>query len=77
MEKNMKEWKIPVCWEMVALVTVQAATLEEALQYVQKDLDNMSLPTDAEYTGGRFGPSMCEIEAIREVFNNGQKDFSY
>lgn len=57
------------------MVTVQAATLEEAFQYVKDNLDDIPLPIGAYYTDGSFGPSMEDIEEIREVYNGGQKDF--
>ncbi len=75
MKMMKKEWKIPVCWEMCSMVTVQAATLEEAFQYVKDNLDDIPLPIGAYYTDGSFGPSMEDIEEIREVYNGGQKDF--
>lgn len=74
MQEKTREWKIPVCWEMCSVVTVQAATLEDALRYVREDPDDMPLPTDTDYVDGSFGPSMDDVEAIRELYNGGQPD---
>ena len=74
MEENIEEWTIPVCWEVFSKITVRAATLEEALQYVREDPDDMPLPTDMEYIDGSFGPSVDNIEEIRQLYNGGQRD---
>lgn len=74
MQEKTKEWTIPVCWEVCSTVTVRAATLEGALRYVQEDPDDMPLPTDTDYIDGSFGPSMDDVEEIRQLYNGGQKD---
>ena len=74
MQEKTKEWKIPVCWEVFSTVNVRAATLEEALRYVREDPDDMPLPTDTDYIDGSFGPSMDDVEEIRQLYNGGQSD---
>ena len=70
----MKEWTIPVTWEVCGKVKVEANTLAEALQYVKEDPDDMPLPTESDYVDGSFAPSMDEIEEIRDLYNDGESD---
>jgi len=46
----MKTYKIPVFWQMIATVEVEAESLDEAMQIV----DNNPLPENGEYVGGSF-----------------------
>ena len=70
----MKSWKIPVSWWMIGTVTAEAATLEEALNYVQKEIDIPPLPTDGKYVNDTFEIDCSDIEAVRELYNGNQPD---
>lgn len=70
----MKSWKIPVCWEMYGIVTVQANTLEEAIE-IARDADGViPLPDDAYYVDDSWDLSYDDAEEIRACHNNGQPD---
>lgn len=70
----MKEWKIPVCWEMCGTVTVQANTLDEAMEIARDDDGNLPLPVDANYIDGSWNLSHDDAEEIRSCYNGGQQD---
>ena len=46
----MKTYKIPVFWQMIATVEVEAESLNEAMRIV----DNNPLPENGEYVGDSF-----------------------
>lgn len=69
-----KEWRIPVVFEMCGIVTVEAATLAEAMQIVRKDEDDIPLPDKQDYVDGSFGLASDDEEWIRYGFNSGMKD---
>ena len=50
---HMRSWQIPVCWEMCGMVTVEADTLEEAVEIARDDDGDIPLPDDAYYVDGR------------------------
>ena len=70
----MKEWTIPVCWEMCGTVTVQANTLAEAMEIARDDDGNLPLPTDANYFDGSWSLSHDDTGEIRSCYNGGQQD---
>ena len=57
----MKTYKIPVFWQMIATVEVEAESLNEAMQIV----DNNPLPENGEYVGDSF-----EVDAMLAVDMN-------
>ncbi len=68
----MKTWKIPVSWEVVGMVEIQASTLEEAIEIAKTD-DSIELPY-GEYVDGSFDVTVDDDDLIRECYNNGQPD---
>ena len=48
----MKEWSIPVSWEVCGMVKIKANTLEEAIHTARHD-DSIELPY-GEYVDGSF-----------------------
>lgn len=68
----MKEWSIPVSWEVCGIVKIKANTLEEAIHTVIHD-DSIELPY-GEYVDGSFDVTVDDDELIREAYNAGQKD---
>lgn len=69
----MKEWKIPVSWEMCGTVTVEANTLEEAMAKAKHDR-NIQLPKESFYVDGSFDLSFNEEDTVRKYYNKNQKD---
>lgn len=57
----MKTYKIPVFWQMIATVEVEAESLNEAMRIV----DNNPLPENGEYVGDSF-----EVDAMLAVDMN-------
>lgn len=70
----MKEWTIPVCWEMCGTVTVQADTLEEGLEIARDTDGKIPLPDDAYYVDGSWDLSYDDVDEIRQIHNGGQPD---
>lgn len=68
----MKIWNIPVSWEVVGMVEIQAPTLEKAIEIVSTD-DSIELPY-GEYVDGSFDVTVDDDELIRECYNKGQQD---
>lgn len=61
----MKQWKIPVSWEVCGVITVEAETLEEAIEYFDANSDTIDLPIEHDYIDGSFNRSeteVCELE---------------
>lgn len=67
-----KKWRIPVTWEMAGVVTVEADTLQEAIDRANND-DNIGLPS-GDYVDSSFEVSFDEPDLIRELYNNNQPD---
>lgn len=70
----MKIWEIPVSWEMVGMVKIQAPTLEKAIDLARHD-DSIELPY-GEYVDGSFDVTVDDDDLIRQCYNNGQQDES-
>lgn len=71
----MKRWFIPVTWEMCAVITVEAETLDEALETARDDDGEIPLPMEsADYVDGSWHVSVSDSEYIRQGWNDGQKD---
>lgn len=68
----MKTWNIPVSWEVVGMVEIQAPTLEKAIEIARTD-DSIELPY-GEYVDGSFDVTVDDDELIRECYNKGQQD---
>ena len=68
----MKTWNIPVSWEVVGMVEIQAPTLETAIEIARTD-DSIELPY-GEYVDGSFDVTVDDDELIRECYNKGQQD---
>ena len=68
----MKIWNIPVSWEVVGMVEIQAPTLEKAIEITRTD-DSIELPY-GEYVDGSFDVTVDDDELIRECYNKGQQD---
>ena len=68
----MKNWCIPVTWEMFGVVYIEANTLEEAIEMANTD-DSIGLPT-GNYVDSSFTVSIDDPEYIRQGYNNNQAD---
>ena len=71
----MKTWRIPVSYRMVATVTVEANTLEEAIEIARDEKGIIPIPDNAAYLDDSWEVDYTEDkEYIRELFNNNQED---
>ena len=48
----MKTWRIPVTWSMCGFVSIDADTLEEAMDIARDDDNFLPLPSEADYIDG-------------------------
>jgi len=65
----MREWRIPVTWEMYGIVYVEADTLEEAMD---KAYDS-EIPDDGEYLDGSWEVE-SDVDLVRECYNGNAPD---
>lgn len=70
----MKQWKIPVTWEVCATLTIEANTLEKAMEIARDDDCEISCPTDNYYVDGSWRLSEEDADFVRSCYNNDQKD---
>lgn len=70
----MKSWKIPVVWQMMGTVTVEANTLEEAIEIAQDDEGVIPIPDDGTFLDGSWEVDCSDEDYIRELYNDNQED---
>lgn len=70
-EKVKTKFLIPVTWKVYDTVEVQAASLEEAYEYVQNNIDNIPLGTEPEYTDNSY--EIC-AESFEDIVNYQKND---
>lgn len=69
----MKTWRIPVSWEMMGMVNVEANTLEEAMDIARDESSDIPLP-EGDYVDGSWVLSEDDEDYIRECYNDNQED---
>lgn len=72
----MKNWKIPVTWQVYGYVNIEANTLAEALEIARDEHGVIPLPTGPEYIDRSWDLSDESEETIRACYNNNQNDDS-
>ena len=70
----MKTWKIPVTWEVCGFVAIEAKTLEEAIELAKDDEGVIPLPEESDYVDGSWRVTEEDVEIIRTLYNDNQKD---
>ena len=65
----MREWRIPVTWEMYGIVRIEADTLEEAMDMAY----DSEIPDDGEYVDGSWEVT-DNVEEIRAWYNDNAPD---
>ena len=70
----MKSWSIPVTWEVYGRVVVEANTLEEAMEKARDDEGVIPLPDENDYVDGSWRVTEEDVEIVRTLYNNNQKD---
>lgn len=68
MKKTMQ--RVAVTWEMCGYINVEAESLKEAMDMVEENPDNFSLPVESNYVDGSFALStddIGEMEAMCKI----------
>ena len=63
----MKKQRVAVNWQMCGYIEVEADSLEEAMDKVNDDPDNYSLPYDSYYVDGSFELTTNDVEEMRAI----------
>ena len=71
---KMKTWIIPVVWTMMGTVTVEANTLDEAIEIAKDENGVIPIPEDADFMNGTWEVDCFDIDYLREWYNNNQED---
>lgn len=50
----MKTYKIPVHWEVMGYIEVEAETIQDAIDIFDENIESYSLPTEPDYCWGSF-----------------------
>ena len=70
----MKTWKIPVVWQEMGFVNIEADKLSEAIE-IAKDKDgSIPLPDDGYYVEASWEVDCLDEEYIRQCYNDNQED---
>ena len=69
----MKTWKIPVIWQEMGVVKVEANTLAEAIE-IARDDDVIPIPDNSDFVDGSWKVDWDDEDYIREWYNNNQED---
>lgn len=67
----MKNWEIPVTYEVLEFVNVNANTLAEAMAIAKK---KGSILKHRQYIPLNKGLLFDDVNVVREIYNNNQKD---
>lgn len=73
----MKQWNIPVTWEVCAMIIIEADTLEGAMEIARDDDCEIPCPTNNDYVDGSWRLSEEDIDFVRSCYNDGQEDEIY
>ena len=70
----MKTWKIPVVWQEMGVVKVEANTLAEAIEIARDDYGIIPIPDNGEFVDGTWEVDCLDEDYLREWYNDNQKD---
>ena len=70
----MKTWKIPVVWQEMGTIVVEANTLAEAIEIARDDDGIIPIPDDGTFLDGSWEVGCEDEEFIRAYYNFGKKD---
>lgn len=70
----MKTWKIPVTWMECGTVSVEANTLEEAMNIAKDDDDVIPIPDNGTYVDGSWSLSTTDTDEVRHFYNGDESD---
>lgn len=69
----MKTWKIPVIWQEMGVVKVEANTLAEAIE-IARDDDAIPIPDNSGFVDGSWEVDCDDEDYLREWYNDNQED---
>ena len=72
----MKTWKIPVVWQEMGVVKVEANTLAEAIEIARDDDGVIPIPDNGEFLDGTWEVDCTDIDYLRKWYNGNQMDDS-
>ena len=70
----MKTWRIPVVWQEMAVINIDANTLAEAVEIAKDDEGVIPLPTNSQFLDGSWEVDCDSIAILRETYNDNQED---
>ena len=70
----MKTWKIPVAWQEMGTVVVEANTLKEAIEIARDDDGIIPIPDDGTFIDGSWEVDCEDENYLREWYNDNQED---
>ena len=70
----MKTWKIPVVWQEMGFVKVEANTLAEAIEIARDDYGIIPIPDNGEFVDGTWEVDCEDVDYLREWYNDNQED---
>ena len=70
----MKTWKIPVVWQEMGVVEVEADTLAEAIEIARDDDGIIPIPDNGEFLDGTWEVDCEDEDYLREWYNDNQED---
>ena len=70
----MKTWRVPVTWSVCGFVSIDADTLEEAMDIARDDENVLPLPAESNYIDGSWELSQTDVEEVRQCYNGNQSD---
>ena len=73
-KNNMKTWKIPVVWQEMGVVKVEANTLAEAIEIARDDDGVIPIPDNGEFLDGTWEVDCEDEDYLRKFYNDNQED---
>ena len=73
-KNNMKTWKIPVIWQEMGVVKVEANTLAEAIEIARDDDGVIPIPDNGSFLDGSWEVDCDDEDYLRQFYNDNQED---
>ena len=73
-KNNMKTWKIPVVWQEMGVVKVEANTLAEAIEIARDDDGVIPIPDNGSFLDGSWEVDCDDEDYLRQFYNDNQED---
>ena len=70
----MKTWKIPVVWQEMGTVKVEANTLAEGNELARDEYGVIPIPDNGSFLDGSWEVDCDDVDYLREWYNDNQED---